>query len=215
MLFGAYTSSVDTTLNINYTNPIFGSRSLPVDISTKLKIEQKEINFEAKRNLTDFFGLLAGYKYLSFKTDLEMDYDFTILGTTLFTTENSIMFKSEMHMLYIGAFGNYPVVGKLNVKAGAAFGVPFAGSSENELSIDGTDYSTDYNIKMAYLIMGNIALNYILADTVSIDLGYQIRRLTLKVADVDIDLDGKAEDSSDYNDLFQGVYMNAVYMFNI
>lgn len=218
MLFGAYTSNVDTTLNINYTFPfLLGTQPgyYPVEIATELEIEQREINFEARRNIGKNFGLLAGYKYMSFKTELDMDYDFTIAGTTLFTTENSIMFKSDMHMLYVGAYGNYSIIDKLNLKAGAAFGVPFAGSSENELIIDGTDYSTDYNIEMAYLIMGNIALNYTLADAVSIDLGYQLRMLTLKVADVDIDLDGNAEDSSDYSDLFHGVYFNAVYMFDI
>ncbi len=215
MLFGAYTSTVDTAVNINYTVPIFGSKTIPVEISTELEIEQKEINFEARRNLTDYFGLLAGYKYLAFKTDLDMDYDFTIADTALFTTENSIMFKSDMHLLYLGACGNYPVTDKLNISAGLAFGIPFAGSSESELIIDGTNYASDYEIKMAYLVMGNIGLVYTLADAVNIELGYRLRMLTLKVADIDADLDGDADGASDYNDLFHGAYLNAVYMFDI
>lgn len=215
MLFGSYTSEMNAAININYSAILIGKQTVPVDISTELEIEQREINMEARRGLSDFFEVIAGYKYLGYETELNMDYDITILGTTLFTTENRVMFKSEMHMLYAGAGAHYSLMNNLNAKAGLSLGLPFYGNSENELIIDGTDFSTDYEIETAYFIMGNIALNYILSDTVSIDIGYHLRRLTLTVANVDKNLDGKTEDPSDYNDLFHGGYLSAVYLMDI
>ena len=129
-----------------------------------------------------------------------------------------------MAMLYAGISYQRPLGKMFSFTGNIGAGTPVAGGLEQELSINyninGTTNKNDISsdggeVKMAFMGFVEIAMGMKIADRVNLELGYQYRRLTVKVDKVDLNADGNADESTSETDVFQGVTFAASYLLNL
>jgi opacity protein-like surface antigen len=64
--------------------------------------------------------------------------------------------------------------------------------------------------------MGNLNMSYMLGQSVTLSLGYQYRRFTLKIENMEFDIGAQHYDySGAYTDVFHGFTFGADYAFGI
>ncbi|HPA73641.1 MAG TPA: hypothetical protein PKY31_15330 [Spirochaetota bacterium] len=216
MWFGAYTTNIDTSFILNVTgiSPLLNG-SIPFKVSSELEIDHRDIDLRARRKITDAFSAFVGYKYQSYETSIGSHYNINYGSTINFASNLDFSFFAEVHMPYAGVGYSHPFGSAFSLAANLGLGVPIGGRAEKELSINGTDYSENFDIKMAWAVMGDISLVYVMGSSVELRLGYQYQRFTLRVENIDIDQDGQSDDSGDYVDVFQGVTFAALYRIGV
>jgi hypothetical protein len=219
MLIGSYSTNVDSTVTVSGTFPIVGPATMPLTINTELTIDYKDIDLRAGRMITDKFGLFAGYIYQSYKSELESDYDFTFASTSM---NSALNFKLDayMHMIYGGVSFEQPVSSIFTAKANLGCGTPVAGKVEQNMKISGSFFNDDIvndggEVKSALMLFAELAVTAKVFEKINLDLGYQYRRLNIKVEKLDLEADGSANDTADETDIFQGITFAATYSFNL
>lgn len=221
ILFGSYSTSVDSSVTVNANIMGFASITTSLPISTDLEIEYRDIDYRTTRMLTDRFGIFAGINYQSYTSELDSNYSFQFNTAGQSMSSNlSFSLDAWMAMLYAGLSYRQPFGNIFTFRGNAGAGTPVAGGVEEDLTITGTFFnnaiSTDGGkVKMAFMGFAEIGLGMKLGDSVNLELGYQLRRLTVKVEKVDLNADGNADESTDETDLFHGVTFVASYLINI
>jgi hypothetical protein len=224
MLFGAYSTSVDTSVMVtaDFLAPLPDiATSLP--ISTDFEIEYRDIDLRVTRMITNNFGVFGGAIYQSYSSELESNYSFSFSTQSM---TSSVKFKLDawMAMLYAGISYQRPLGRMFSFTGNIGAGTPVAGGLEQELSINyninGTTNKNEISsdggeVKMAFMGFAEIAIGMKLGENVALELGYQYRRLTVKVDKVDLNADGNADESTSETDVFQGVTFAASYLLNL
>ncbi len=220
MWWGTYSTKVPSSVTITGTFPIIGSATQKLGINTDLTVEHKDIDFRAAYKLTDLFLVFGGYKYQSYETAIKADYLFNL--TSPMSAALDFSMKAQMHMPYAGVGIMQPFYDIFTAKANAGVGLIAGGNIDQKLSIRSSnsimnaDYSFDKGkVEMAYCLMGDAAVAVKLVNRVNLELGYQYQRFTFKVKDVDLNADGRAEESGSETDVFHGVTVKAVMLFDI
>jgi hypothetical protein len=216
MWFGAYTTNIDSTFTL-YTTGLpfpFTNGSIPFTVNSELEVAHRDIDFRVRRAITDRVSAFAGYKYQSYETSIESHYNINY-DAIQFASNLDFSFFAEVHMPYAGLGYRHPFGDSFSLAANLGLGVPVGGRAEKELNINGTDYSENFKIKMAWAVMADIGLVYVMGGSVELRLGYQYQRFTLSVEEIDLDQDGRSNDSGDYVDVFQGVTFAAMYRIGI
>lgn len=219
MLFGAYSTTVDTSVRVSATFPIVGSITQSLPISTDFEIEYRDIDLRATRMLTENIGVLAGAIYQTYSSEFESNYSFTYQSSSM---SSSLKFKLDawMAMLYAGLSYRHPLGTMFSFTGNIGAGCPVAGAVEQDLAITGSFFNNTITndggeIKMAFMGFAEIALGMKLGERVNLELGYQYRRLTVKVDKVDLNADGNADESTSETDIFHGVTFAASYLLNL
>lgn len=215
MWLGAYTTSIDTSFVLNTValGPFTGS--IPFTVNSELEIAHHDIDLRACRKITENISGFFGYKYQSYETSIKSNYNVTNGVTSYFNSNLDFSFFAEVHMPYAGLGYRHPFGDTFSLAANLGLGVPVGGRAEKELIINGTDYSEDFKIRMAWAVMADISLAYVMGGSVELRLGCKYQRFTLRVEEIDIDRDGQSDDSGDYVDVFLGVTCAAVYRIGI
>lgn len=223
MLFGSYSTSVDSSVSIKAN--FFGVEipgSLPV--STDFEIEYRDIDLRVIRKLTENFGVFGGAIYQSYTSELESNYSITFKNSQSMSSNIKFNLDAWMAMLYAGISYQRPLGKMFSFTGNIGAGTPVAGGLEQELSINyninGTTNKNDISsdggeVKMAFMGFAEIAIGMKLGERVALELGYQYRRLTVKVDKVDLNADGNADESTSETDIFQGVTFAASYLLNL
>jgi hypothetical protein len=217
MWFGAYTTNIDTSFVLNITGlpGPFANGSIPFTVNSELEIAHRDIDLRVRRKINDSISVFLGYKYQSYETSIESHYNINYESTIIFASNLDFSFFAEVHMPYAGLGYRHPFGDSFSLAANLGLGVPVGGRAEKELTINGTDYSENFKIKMAWAVMADIGLVYVMGGSVELRLGYQYQRFTLSVEEIDLDQDGRSNDSGDYVDVFQGVTFAAMYRIGI
>ena len=218
MLFGSYSTSVDASVRVTAN---FAGFPIPatLPISADFEIEYRDVDLRTTRMLSNNFGVFGGAIYQSYSSELETNYAFSFNSTSM---SSSLKFKLDawMAMLYAGLSYRRPLGTMFSFTGNIGAGCPVAGAVEQDLAITGSFFNNTITndggeIKMAFMGFAEIALGMKLGDRVALELGYQYRRLTVKVDKVDLNADGNADESTSETDVFQGVTFAASYLLNL
>ncbi len=127
MWFGSYTSSIDSSLALTLTGIPLMSGSIAFPVNTELEIEHKDIDVRCRRALGELFSVFAGYKYQSYETNFEADYN--INASSYFTIDASLdfSFKAVLHMPYAGAGILFNASDRFRIGADIALGLIIGG----------------------------------------------------------------------------------------
>lgn len=215
MWIGSYTTNIDTSFILNVTGLGPFNGNIPFKVNSELEIAHRDIDLRARRKITDNISAFAGYKYQSYETSIASHYNINYGSAIIFASNLDFSFFAEVHMPYAGFGYRHPLGESFTLSANLGLGVPIGGRAEKTLTINGTDYSENFDIKMAWAVMADISIVYVMGGNVELHLGYQYQRFTLSVENIDIDQDGQSDDSGDYVDVFQGVTFAALYRFGI
>ena len=223
LLFGKYKTTVDTDVMMT-ANFGLGTTTQKVTFSIEEKMEQRDIDFQAGYMLTDLFRVFLGYRYQSMKTAFNYNYYIQLSGPTNIFSAVDFRFESEMHMPYLGAGLKIPVADNLIAAINGGIGVPVTGTVDEKLIANarlGTNYYiinytfSDGQIEMAYMLFADASLAYTIMERVNLQLGYKYQRFTLKVKDVDLNADGRADEKAEELDVFHGVTFAAQLQFDL
>jgi len=219
MWFGSYSTSVDSTVTLTGSFPFVGSVSMPFAIKTDLEIKYKDLDLRVKRMFTENLGLFGGYMFQSYTSEFDSNYNFAFSTLSM----NSVMnFKldAQMHMLYAGLSGESSIGSMFAVNGNIGLGTPVAGKVKQNMTVSGNYFNNDISnsggeIKAALMMFGEVSGSMKIAEMVRLDLGYQYRRLTVKVEKLDLNADGIANESKNETDIFHGVTFAASYLVNL
>lgn len=219
MLIGSYSTSVDTSVNVTGTFPFVGSVTTPMTIKTDFEIDYKDIDLRASRMIIDNLSIFAGYIYQSYTSKFEANYQFQFSTLSMGSALNFSL-DAYMHMLYGGVSYKKPLNSMFTVKGDLGIGTPVAGKVEQEMKISGSFFNNDIKnnggeVKSALMMFGELNLIINIMENINLDLGYQYRRLNVKVEKLDLNADGLANESKSETDIFHGVKIAATYNFNI
>ncbi len=215
MWFGKYTTSVDSTVTVSANVPFLGSATVPLTINTEMEMEYKDIDLQAKRMITGTFGILGGYNFQSYKSEIESDYAFTFMSTSM-SASMDFKLDSFMHLLYLGIPFQKDISPLFLFKGTLGAGIPVAGKAKQKLVISSTFFNEDITndngrVVMAYLVFGDAAVGIRPVPNLTIWAGYQYRRFSMKFEDLDMNADGVSGESSTKADNYHRITFLAEY----
>ncbi len=219
MWFGKYTTSVDSTVTMSANIPILGNTTMPFTINTEMEMEYKDIDLQVKRMITGTFGILAGYNFQSYKSEIESDYTFNFMSASM-SASMDFKLDSFMHLLYLGAPFRKEISPLFLVKGTLGAGIPVAGKADQKLVISSTFFSEDITnnngkVVMAYLVFGDVSLGARPAPNLTIWAGYQYRRFSMKFEDLDMNADGISNESAGKTDNYHRITFTAEYNISL
>jgi hypothetical protein len=219
MWFGKYTTSVDSTVSVSANFPILGSVTQPLSINTTMEMEYRDIDLRVKRMITDTFGLLAGYNFQSYKSEIESDYGFTFSSMSM-SASMDFTLDSYMHLIYLGVPFRKEFSPLILIKGSLGGGIPVAGKAEQELVINSTFFNEDITnndgkVVMAYLVFGDVMLGIRPAANLTLWAGYQYRRFSMKFEELDMNADGISDESADATDIYHRITFLAEYNISL
>ncbi|MCP4133799.1 MAG: hypothetical protein GY754_22715 [bacterium] len=215
---GSYTTTVDATVSLG-----IGLFTVPITVNTEFDITHRDIGGKVSRYFFDMLRVSAGYDYLYYETGLKTSYDASTYIN--FSSSLDFTFVSHMHIVYLGTGLRYPLKDFITLDADFNFGCPVGGSLKQDMIISYTintpgstniTYNLDSgNVDWAYFLMGEVSASFLLAETITLKIGYQLQTFNMKLSNVDTNADGAANESTQETNLFHGFVFQADYKFNL
>jgi hypothetical protein len=184
-----------------------------------MEMEYKDIDLRVKRMITDTFGLLAGYNFQSYRSDIESEYGFTFASMSM-SASMDFTLDSCIHLIYLGVPFQKEISPLFLVRGSLGAGIPVAGKAEQKLVISSTFFTRDITNNdgkavMAYLVFGDVALGVRPAPNLTLWAGYQYRRFTMKFEELDMNADGISDESAEETDIYHRITFLAEYNISL
>jgi len=210
MWYGSFGADLRSDITFDYTSGLFGGTAAFDPVFT-VNIDYYDIDFRAAGRIMKSLSFFAGYGFQYYSAQCDAGHDFSAAVFTV-PTKNSFSFTAAVHMPYCGFTYGHAIMSNVAVTIEGGAGVAVGGMAEQKMVLNGSDHSGDFRINFAYSLFGSLGAVFFPIEGISVSARYRLRRYTLSVSDIDMDLDGK-HDSADYSDLFHGFSLSVNYYF--